>query len=101
MTLDETGTPTAVLSVRVSHELLATLKGLGLRHGRTKSQIAAWLLEAGVADYYERRAKGIMPEPPAARSRAPRDPEVRLARASKGGRSGGRGRGKNRRDDCG
>ena len=92
MTLDETGTPTAVLSVRVSHELLATLKGLGLRHGRTKSQIAAWLLEAGVADYYERRAKGLIPDPPAVRPRVPADPEVRRARASKGGRSGGRGR---------
>ena len=92
MTLDETGTPTVVLSVRVSHDLLATLKGLAGRHNRKPSQIAAWLLEAGVADYYERRAKGVTPEPPAARSRAPRDPEVRLARASKGGKSGGRGR---------
>lgn len=58
MTLDETGTPTVVLSVRVSHDLMATLNGLAGRHHRKPSQIAAWLLECGVADYCERRAKG-------------------------------------------
>ncbi len=85
MTLDETGTPTVVLSVRVSRDLLDTLNALGLRHGRTKSQIAEWMLECGVADYYERRTKGMLPDPPAVRSRAPKDAEVRRSRSSKGG----------------
>lgn len=55
--MTSTTEPTAVLSIRVSHDLLRTLQGLATRHNRKASQIAAWLLEAGVADYYERRAK--------------------------------------------
>ena len=90
--MTSTTEPTAVLSIRVSHDLLRTLQGLATRHNRKASQIAAWLLEAGVADYYERRAKGMLPDPPEARSRSPQDPEVRRARASKGGAAGGRGR---------
>ena len=93
--------PTIRLSIRVSHDLLATLKGLAGRYDRSPSHIAAWLLEAGVSDYYERRAKGLIPDPPAVRPRVPADPEVRLARASKGGKSGGVGRGKNRRNGNG
>lgn len=82
--------PTVRLSIRVSHDLLATLKGLAGRYDRTTGHIAAWLLECGVADYYERRAKGMIPDPPAVRSRAPKDAEVRRARASKGGMARGK-----------
>ena len=64
--------PTVRLSIRVSHDLLATLKGLAGRYDRTTGHIAAWLLECGVADYYERRSKGLLPDPPAARYRVPR-----------------------------
>lgn len=92
--------PTTVLSIRVSHDLLRTLQGLAKRHDRATSQVAAWLLECGVADYYERRAKGMLPDPPEARSRSPQDPEVRRARAAKGGAAGGRGRGAKPPQDC-
>ena len=86
--------PTAVLSIRISHDLLRTLHGLAKRHNRKSSQIAAWMLECGVADYYERRAKGMLADPPEARSRKPADPDVRRARASKAGKTGGVGRGR-------
>lgn len=86
--------PTVVLTIRVPHELRHELASIARQYDRSVSEAAAWLLDYGISAHYLALGGGRASQPPPKRSRSPQDPEVRRARASKGGTAGGRGRGK-------
>ena len=88
--------PTRIVSVRLPHSTYDELADVARDADIGVGDALRWAVEVGLQTAFTRK---ILP-PPDKRSRSPQDPEVRRARASKGGRSGGRGRARKPPQDC-
>lgn len=82
--------PTRLVSVRLPHHTYDELADVARDAEIGIGDALRWAVELGLQTAFKRK---LLP-PPDKRSRSPQDPEVRRARASKGGTAGGRGRGK-------